>query len=43
MPLIADCPVSQNLAETGIYFPSGVGTTDEEIDYVCDAINDFFE
>ena len=42
IPLIADCPVSQNLAETGIYFPSGLATTNEEIDYVCDCINEFF-
>jgi len=31
-------PVSDRLAERGLYLPSGVGLTDEQVDQVSDAV-----
>jgi len=31
----ASCPVAEELARRGLYLPSGVGLTDEQIEYVC--------
>ncbi len=33
-----DCPVANELMETGLYLPSGISLTTEDLDYVCDAI-----
>ena len=40
MGLLVDqeCPVADDLAERGLYLPSGLGLTDDEIAYVCDAL-----
>jgi perosamine synthetase len=32
------CQFSSHLAEYGMYLPSGVGTTDDEIDVACDTL-----
>jgi perosamine synthetase len=38
--LIADSvmPISEHLWNKGLYLPSGVGTSDQEIDYVCEKL-----
>jgi perosamine synthetase len=33
-----DYPVADRLAEYGLYLPSGVGLTDDQVDIVCDAV-----
>jgi len=33
-----DCPVANELMDTGFYLPSGLSLTPEDLDYVCDAI-----
>ncbi len=35
-----DFPVSDLLSERGLYLPSGLGLSDEEIDYVCSAVRE---
>ena len=32
------CPVAEDLSRRGLYLPSGVGLTDEQIECVCDAV-----
>ena len=32
-------PVSERIAQRGLYLPSGLALTQAQIDYVCDAIN----
>lgn len=32
------CPVSEKIAQQGLYLPSGLALTQKELDYVCDAI-----
>ncbi|MCX6000553.1 MAG: DegT/DnrJ/EryC1/StrS family aminotransferase [Chloroflexi bacterium] len=32
------CPVAEDLSRRGLYLPSGVGLTDEQIEFVCDAV-----
>lgn len=32
------CPASARLAASGLYLPSGAGTTDDEVDMSCDAL-----
>ena len=34
------CPVAEELGRKGLYLPSGVGLTDEQIKYICDTIKD---
>ncbi|MBI3544758.1 MAG: DegT/DnrJ/EryC1/StrS family aminotransferase [Deltaproteobacteria bacterium] len=33
-----DCPVANDIMETGFYLPSGLTLSHDDIDYVCDAI-----
>ena len=37
------CPVAEEISRKGLYLPSGVGLTDEQIRYVCDSIKDIGE
>lgn len=34
------CPVAESLSKKGLYLPSGVGLTEEQIEYICDTIKD---
>ena len=36
-------PVADELSSTGLNLPSGNGLTDDEIQFVCDSIKDFFK
>jgi perosamine synthetase len=36
-------PVAENLSKCGLYIPSGVGTTDEELEFVCKTIKKLYE
>ena len=36
----ASLPVSERIAERGFYIPSGVGLTDEEIEYVAQTVGE---
>jgi len=36
-------PVSEDLAHKGVWLPSSIGLTDEEIDFICSKIKTFFE
>lgn len=35
-----DCPVANYIMDNGMYFPSGLNLSDEEIDYVCSSIRE---
>jgi perosamine synthetase len=35
-----ECPVANEISETGFYLPSGLGLTRQQIDWVCDAVRD---
>jgi perosamine synthetase len=35
-------PVSENLSRNGIYIPSGVGLTDDEVESVCETIKKLY-
>jgi perosamine synthetase len=34
------CPVAEELSRKGLYLPSGVSLTDEQIEYVCQALKE---
>lgn len=37
------CPNAEKIAESGFYLPSGLGITDEELDYVVSKVVEFFK
>jgi perosamine synthetase len=38
MPTVGRCPISEDVAARGLYLPSGLSLTEEQIAYVCDSL-----